>query len=380
MRQSWKKARQSHAFRRYARPARDAVKRAALMMMEAAGRYCACKSPRGRPVGLSVAFEGDNPTPGEPLAQTCRVIEPQPISAKTAKNVLYTRYGQAWVDGRLMREYSAKDPSYQDLLGHGRASRVLENATVIQAFWSTTYGDWIGEHLSSLIYFGCPVQPLALPGFFEERKYVRRDCERLGLDVVFVDEPTLIRNCAVLPKMRQGNYFTKDDPARFCEAFGVAPVRPRPGSIVYLTRRRALSSGPARRYPFKDIAAVMEAVGARIVDTDDLDFDDWLALGAEAEVVVAEHGAALFNMMYWRPRCVIEFFSGRWWNNSFLFVGDAVGVERHFLFNTDGLKRDAIARRVESALAAFRSGERLDYGQAVRRGRRAASPEQAKTA
>lgn len=364
MRQLLRKIRQAKAFRLYAEPVNSAAKVAALRMLEAAGRYRHYNRPPSRPSGPPVAFEGDNPVTGE-LSQTRHVVDPATISIETVENVAYTRFGQAWIDGCLMRQYSAKSPSYRDLLGSGGISETLENATIIQSFLALTYGDWMGEHLSSLIYFGCPVQPLALPGFLEERRYVRRDCERLGLDVRFIKQTTRIRNCVVLPKVRQGNYFMRDDPRRFCEAFAVAPRKPRPGSIVYLTRRRASSYGPARRHPFEEISAVMDEIDARIIDTDEMSFDGWLALGEEADIVIAEHGAALFNMMFWRPRCVIELFSGRWWNNSFLFVGEAVGVERHFLFNTDGLDRSAIARRIKSALAAFESGKRLDVVEAA---------------
>lgn len=360
MRQFLRKIRQSRAFRRYALPPAEFVKTMTLLALEAGGRYRHYNSLGSFPAGPPVPFEGDNPVSAESNVETRRQIDPEAIAVKTVENITYTRFGQTWVGGRLMREYGAKEPSFRDLIGPGRPKSELDRATIVQSFWATTYGDWVGEHLSSLIYFGCPKPPLALPGFLEDRPYVRRDCERLGLKVAFIDDTTLIRNCVILPKVRHGNYFRSDDPRRFCEAFGVAPVAPRAGSIVYLTRRRAVSYGPARHHPFEEILAAVAEIGARVIDTDDLTFDGWVALGAEAETVIADHGAALFNMMYWRPRCVIELFSGGWWNNSFLFVGAAVGVERHFLFNTDGLDRSAVECRVKSALAAFRSGQPLD--------------------
>lgn len=361
MQRTLRKIRQGMAFRRYAQPVTDFMKNIVLKVFRAAGRYQPYKIRAYGPEGPPVAFEGDNPMPAGDYCQVRNVVDPAVISVKTAHDVVYTRYGQAWINGRLMREYSAKNPSYWDLVAPTRPKNTLEAATVIQSYLATTYGDWIGEQLSSLVYFGCPTVPLALPGFLEEREYVRRDCERLGIDAVFLHEPTLIRRCVVIPKMRFGNNFTQRDPKRFFEAFGVSPRQPRSGSIIYLTRRRSVMRGPARHHPYEEIEKVMDEIGARVVDTDEMTFDDWLALGEEAEIVIAEHGAALCNMMYWRPRCVIEFFSGRWWNNSFLFLGDAVGVERHFLFNTDGLDRRAIAARVNNALAAFRSGSRLEY-------------------
>lgn len=57
-----------------------------------------------------------------------------------------------------------------------------------------------------------------------------------------------------------------------------------------------------------------------------------------AKIIVANHGAAMFHMMWSRPRCVIELASERWWNQCFIKLGYAIGVEKyHVLKSRDGL-------------------------------------------
>ena len=57
-----------------------------------------------------------------------------------------------------------------------------------------------------------------------------------------------------------------------------------------------------------------------------------------AKVIVANHGAAMVHLMWAHPKCVIELASQQWWNECFVKLSYAIGVEKyHVLKSRDGV-------------------------------------------
>uniref|UniRef100_UPI003BAB08B1 glycosyltransferase family 61 protein n=1 Tax=Stappia sp. TaxID=1870903 RepID=UPI003BAB08B1 len=102
------------------------------------------------------------------------------------------------------------------------------------------------------------------------------------------------------------------------------PVRTLPGRRLYITR------GGALRRPFLNEAEVLEALapyGFEVVDCATLSVADQRTLFAQAEMVVAPHGAGLTNIVWAAPGTVLlEFMPRRHANPCFMDLAAQAGL------------------------------------------------------
>ena len=121
--------------------------------------------------------------------------------------------------------------------------------------------------------------------------------------------------------------------------------------MIYLSREGESAALIERSYPHGIITSVMEELGVKIVFARDSSLEDYRQLALEAETVVADHGSALYNLLLWQTRNVIELYTNDWWNADFLFLAKALGVTNYALINTDGVTRTELTNKLKTVFA-----------------------------
>ena len=331
------------------------VKRSSRSWLERIGRLRprsadALELVRGDPA----RFVGDVP-PGsglEPVQYRETYSSPRP--PRQVADLVYTPGGMAWVGGALHEGMGLRAASLGDILARprGRRLRRLPRGTILACETLYSFGDWVSEFLATLVAASPLGSPLLVPAFAWEKPYVRRDLAALGVEVVRVDRPVRVEAATVLYKSRPMHYWTAAEVAAYRRAFQVAPPAPRPGSAIYLSREGERGESGFRQYPSRQVAEILEPLGVRTVLARQTTQEQYRALADQAETVVADHGAAMFNMLFWNPRRVIELVNGAWWNNCFLFLAQDLGVGDYRLVDVDRLKTPAIAEDFQRYLAA----------------------------
>jgi Glycosyltransferase 61 len=295
------------------------------------------------------------PEPG-PVFHQRRVVfaRPRPFVSRVS-DLRYTPRGMAWVNGRLERRYSFEEIGLRQLLDFPRRPvREYAQATVLQAQTPFTYGDWVSEHVAMLalaLREKLFVAPLLLPARWAAKPYVRRDLAAMGIAVEPADGTLLIRNAQVLHKRRPNHYWTEAEAGAILEAMSIVPAPAAPGSALYLSRLGERGEGPQRELNNAAVEAAMQAAGVRIVRTAGRTLDDYIALAPHAETVFADHGSALYNVMRWSTRRVVELYSPAYWDSSFLFLMNSLGITDYHTWRIDAdIDVGALAERIRTLM------------------------------
>jgi len=336
------------------------IKKIGIALAKMLGRYAYWGRQEDRmEQAQEVWFQGDCPRSTGLQHFVRRVIYTHPHPVIThAEKLTYTPSGMAWVNGRLERRYSFRDPSLRDIwLPVGRAKKKYEQATILQSQTPCTYGDWMSEHVCSLaraLAAGGVVEPLFLiPEKWFIKPYVKRDLELLGVRAEGVRETVWIRHATVLNKTRSGHHWVPEEAQAVLRALKIDPPECKPGSALYLSRFDEKGEGPRREIRNTITEAAMAAAGVRIVRTAGRTLEEYKQLAAEAETVFADHGAACYNMIYWRPSRMVEFFPPDYWDPSFLFLADSLGIRDYHLWRIDEKTTvEGLTRRIEQWMSA----------------------------
>lgn len=283
------------------------------------------------------------------------VFEHPKTNVKQAQNVLYTPQGFAWRGAVLDEEMSVRGViTNADFKRPLKAVDTLETGTLLQSEYNLTFADWICEQSKSMALAGTVPAPVVIPRFLYERPYVQGEFKRLGLAVHVIDKPTLVKEATVLIKPQPDLIWTWKDVDAYRRFHRLDPVQPKPGSLIYLSREGAKSeqSLVKRSYPSAMISEIVEELGGKVITTGDYGHEDFLALADTAETVIADHGAAMFNLLYWRSKSVIELVPDNWWDGCFVFLSAAVKVRLHETLNFSDLDKQALKARIEAHLAA----------------------------
>ncbi|MEL6645852.1 MAG: hypothetical protein AAFQ79_18115 [Pseudomonadota bacterium] len=269
-------------------------------------------------------------------------------------DVTYGPNGYALHNGRIDYSLSARKKVYNrdfSKLLFGRPAKTLEAATLIESHFPNTYGDWVFETLRTLTQALPLNAPLLLPQDIGSRSYVRNELAELGVEFVVATEPVRIRRAEVLHKPRCLNQWDERDVCAYRKAFGIEEIKPTPGSMIYLSREGVVGAHGyvTRNYKSSEVSAAVESKGGRTILTESMGMHAFRELAPEAETVIADHGAAIFNVLQWRPKRVIEIVTNNWWDSSTFVVSRATGVEMHGLLVCDGLN----AEDIDTKLTAF---------------------------
>jgi capsular polysaccharide biosynthesis protein len=110
-----------------------------------------------------------------------------------------------------------------------------------------------------------------------------------------------------------------------------------------------------RQFPGETIARIVADLGGKVVVTEGMRREDFAALAEDADCVIADHGAALFNILQWNTRGIIELVTDNWWSKCFVFLATSCGVENHALVRSDGRGEAELRAVLTRYLTAFRA-------------------------
>ena len=281
-----------------------------------------------------------------------KISRPQ---SETHNNLLYTPQGMSVLGGKIIERLSVRTPSLREILTTPRrAAREIAQGTIIEAETPYTYGDWVGDFTCSLVTAEEIIEPLVLPPFLAEKPYVMRDIGALGLSYVTADAPVLIEKAHVLRKRIPSYYWGGQEVAAFRKAFKISPPPTTPGSIIYLGRFETVSESVQRKYPTQMTANIIEDIGGRVFDAREASPTKFNEIAKETQSVIADQGSALFGVMHWQTKNVIELTRRDWWHSANLFIAKGAGVENYAVIAVDGLDEDALRARIVEHLKAFR--------------------------
>lgn len=331
------------------------LKHAGISLARAIGRYAEWSEAERRIVQAEpLFFHGDLPPMAGAELNQRRVVyaEPRPLITHAA-GIVYTNRGMAWQGGRLERRYSFQEIGFRQIWERTRrATKHYGAASILQSQTPCTYGDWVSEHVAALAQASLGkelVEPLLLPSWWLQKPYVKRDLAVLGIRAEAVGSPVLIEQATVVNKTRSSHYWTREEVQAVMAAMNIHPAACHPGTALYLSRKGERSEGPKKRQVDNDVVeSAMEQAGVKVVRTAGRTLEEYRLLAPWAETVFADHGSAMYNMMHWQTRRVVELFSPDYWDSSFLFFADALGISDYHLYQIDGsTKVRALTERVE---------------------------------
>ncbi|WDI32650.1 hypothetical protein PUV54_05500 [Hyphococcus flavus] len=301
--------------------------------------------------GDKVPFNGDRPlTSGNDNYQhrlSFRTPRPQ---FENVDDLIVTPLGASWKNGRLYEKYSSCTPGLRMLAASNNPQAEVEEGYFIQSEHVDTFGDWMSEYLSPLSTLLEIDAPVYLPQSFAAKPYVGRDAARLGIDFVPLTQPLRIRKAKVLRQQRCIRYWRVAEVEGLRRFLKVDAPTAAPGSTLYLSRHGEASEVADRTHPNLLIEEIVKGRGGRVLRTKDAELEDYLNAAQSAETLLFDHGSAAYNMVYWRPKRIIEFVSDAWWMNSFLFFADASGVRDYSILCSDQHDAEELSKRLHAML------------------------------
>jgi hypothetical protein len=330
--------------------AKRAIADTLLEVLALEGRYLPYdRSSKATVPGEAIHFFGDVPRCAgtENFQRRLRYKISRP-RVEAIEDIIYTPSGQAWSRGTLVQRFSARAPSVVEALSRIRrgGAEYLDDGCLIESEWPYTYGDWVGDHLRALTEVEELSCPIVLPGFLARKTYVKRDLGRLGLLLVSADKPIRIGRAHILRKTIPSYYWGPEQADAYRRRFGFAPVAPRPGSLLYLSREGVTSEAIDRKYPSAKIAQIVRGLGGTVFDTREASPDAFAQLAGEAETVIADQGSAVFGVLQWQTRNLIEISTEDWWHNASLFFASASRVRNYAIMVCNRYSESQIEARL----------------------------------
>lgn len=285
----------------------------------------------------------------------------------TVSDLVYDPDGVARLNGAIEPDLSSRwSLGVADvLLGLlVRPAEVLDQGTIIERDHPNTYGDFCSEDLKPLVLADRIIEPVIFPKSFKTRDYVHRHMRQLGISYRFAERPLRIRRVLVLRKTQQRTQWSLAEASEYRKRLGLGTIRPRPGSVIYLSRKNVRSARDMKGGSCIDsdtIADEISSRGGQVVETEGMVLEDFLRLAGEAETVVADHGAAMFNMLLWNPVQVVEIVPDDWWSTCFVLLSQHLKVRRHIILNAGHYAPLSLQSRLgailESSLCSDREEE-----------------------
>ena len=105
-----------------------------------------------------------------------------------------------------------------------------------------------------------------------------------------------------------------------------------PHRLIYISRKDALYRKIINENEVEDY---LREIGFEIVQMSELNFLEQVKICAEAQIVVAPHGAGLSNTVFCRNAKILEMFSPSYINKAYWTIANNVGNEYHYLLGED---------------------------------------------
>jgi hypothetical protein len=206
-----------------------------------------------------------------------------------------------------------------------------------------TFGDYWVEVLTSLCVHRPPQGSVILFPSARGLGLLEQELNELGYrghvvgnHGVWVDDAVLLE-----PPHVYSN-FSRDSARRIVEAFPqrVTSRKPESGAWVYLSRRGFQRDRRWRRgdRSFRNSEAIEEMLcrGGFVLLHPHLSNNQEIAHKlAAAEIIVADHGGAMFNIAWARPKLLVELVSSQWWMPCFVKLTAQLEVDRHLVLAAD---------------------------------------------
>lgn len=271
-------------------------------------------------------------------------------------DLVYSEYGIGYLGQTIVRRCSVMDPSLSVYFGkRPKAEETIDQACILEMETPYTYGDWVGGGLGTLVGFEALPGPLILPSWLAEKAYIRRDLDRLGFDWRPVEKPVRVKQAFLLRKTIPSYDWTADTASAYRRAFGVQPPVPDAGSLIYLARFQTRSEAHQRRYPSEKVAEIVENEGGTVFDTREASPEAFDRIARQTECIVADQGSAVFGVLQWQPRALVELFVDGWWHSSNAFFAEATGVRHHHVIAVDKIPPEELEGRIREAIRDARA-------------------------
>ncbi|MDD3150403.1 MAG: glycosyltransferase 61 family protein [Candidatus Gastranaerophilales bacterium] len=107
-------------------------------------------------------------------------------------------------------------------------------------------------------------------------------------------------------------------------------VKTNKSDMIYISRNRAT----ARRVLNEDkVFNFLSEFGFQMLRMEDYSFSEQLSIFANANIIVAPHGAGLTNISFCKPGTkLIEIFTPDWFADCFFRIGENVGIDHYYMF------------------------------------------------
>ena len=215
----------------------------------------------------------------------------------------------------------------------------MDSATIVsrQLINQGTWGDYFLEFLMPMAWV--PVRPgrivLCDRDFIAKNAW--RDSGALGFECLNIPAGGLrVRSLEVIGPCQVFNNFEEANIRKMREKFAVKPAGGSP-KRVFLSRLGVVSENVKNQRAIaneEEVAAYLSSEGFEILYPHEMDNDGIRGRIAGADVVVGCWGAAMLNVMWGRPRVVVELVSENFWSPTAVKLSLANGVERHVAIRT----------------------------------------------
>jgi len=279
----------------------------------------------------------------------------RPGNIGVVSNAFVGRWGTVAVEGRLHEsswDYAKKTRRQRIRYAFDWARSFfcgprLESAVFVapHLIFGGSYGDYWLEILCSLCFHNPPAGSRVLLFGSDQVRFARDDfAEKQWEPFLVSGRGVWVNRLTILePPQYHGN-FTSETVNRMRRCF---PRRSAPtkrelgyGRKIYLSRRgfvRDHGSAATRRTLANtgEIEWALADLQFEIVPAQEHTNEELRALLAGASIVVAEHGAAMFHLVWSPPRKIVEIVTPQWFTPCFVKLSAHLPTEEHIVLTTD---------------------------------------------
>lgn len=221
-----------------------------------------------------------------------------------------------------------------------RPRAVIDSATIVsrQIINEGTWGDYFLEFLMPMAWVPARPGRIVLRDSDFISKHAGKESDALGFECLDLPAGGLrVRDLEVIGPCQVFNNFEEANIRKMRERF---PVKPAAGSPkrVFLSRLGVVSENvknPRAIANEEEVAAYLGSEGFEILYPHEMDNDGIRSRIAGADVVVGCWGAAMLNLLWGRPKIVIELVSENFWSPTAVKLSLANRVERHVAIRTN---------------------------------------------
>jgi len=278
---------------------------------------------------------------------TCEI---RPSYLLKIKNIFYTGGGLVQVtlnhklpESFLLYNFIQRLPLFRYLFYTGKR-RILQKVETIRHpvvfvvdHWSYGYFHWMAEVLPRLVAAKNKMgnHPVVLPAKFKMLPFVSASLKQIGIDFRFLEQDCLykLRNVVFISHFAEtGNYndlvLRKTRQLLYIENNKSIEKR-----CVYISRKNA---GKRSILNEVQIIPILKSFKFEIVFAEELSFNQQQILFSSTDILVANHGAGLTNMLFMKPKSMVLELRCKndTLNNCYFSLASALQLDYYYL-NTE---------------------------------------------